>query len=108
MRYRTVFTVSFDIDGPSIDSFYNVDMDRMKADRAKYLLTGQIGDYSEDVQQAINGMTLRARYTDGSDLYNLHSEEPMSSAEVLSLLITQQKTGTLKEFLNKARLKTWI
>jgi len=107
MRYRTVFAVNFDVDGPHLDTLYNVDMDQMKADRAKYLLTRQTGEYSEDVQKAISGMSMRAQYT-GFQLHNVHSDYPIGVAELTELLDSKQQDGTLKEFLNKARMNKWI
>ena len=106
MQYRTVFTISTDLDGVSVDAFYSVDMHRLAASMAVAKLTGESDGYAEyavKVNSAFIGIQMRSRYTDGGP-YTLHTDDPLDRDTLETLLREQQHTGTLRDFLNKAKV----
>lgn len=103
MQYRTVFAISIDLDGVSVDAFYSVDMHRLAASMAVAKLTGESNGYAEEVNSAFIGIQMRSRYTDGGP-YSLHTDDPLDRSTLETLLRERQHTGTLREFLNKAKV----
>jgi hypothetical protein len=103
VQYRTVFAISTDLDGVSVDAFYSVDMHRLAASMAVAKLTGEDAEYAVEVKRAFTGIVIRSRYTDGGP-YNLHTDDPLDRGTLETLLRERQHTGTLRDFLNKAKV----
>jgi hypothetical protein len=103
VRYRNVFVVTSDLDGVSVDAFSVVDMEKLAAARAKGKLTDTVDPYEAEVSNTYRGIEMRSRFADGGP-YNLHTESPLTRDELDTLLQDKQRNGTLREFLNKARM----
>ena len=104
MSYRNLFTVSVDINGVSLDTFYTVDMDRLVAARAKSRIIDTVDPYEHEVRNTYSTIGLRARLTGEGSMYNLHTDSPLTRGELETLLQYEQCNGTLRGFLTKARI----
>jgi len=104
VRYRNVFVVTSDLDGVSVDAFSVVDMEKLAAARTKGKLLDDLDMYEVEVASTVQKIEIRSRFASGGGPYNLHTESPLTRDELDTLLQDKQRNGTLREFLNKARM----
>lgn len=104
MQYRTLFTLDADLDGVCVDAFFTVDMHQLVASLAKSKLTGEADRYAREVEAAFHGIELRSRFARHGGPYNLHTDDPLDRDTLETLLREKQRNGTLREFLNQARM----
>lgn len=105
MRYRTLFTVGTSLDGVVVDTFYPVDMEALAVLRVKARLTGEPDEGLDRVAHNYRALMLRARLgAQYGGVHSVHTDESITMDELEALLRAKQREGTLREFLDKARI----
>jgi hypothetical protein len=104
VSYRNLFTISMDIEGVSVDALHTIDMDRLMAARAKAKIIDTVDPYESEVNHTYMAISLRARFGSNGEMYNLHTGSPLTRGELETLLQYEQRNGTLRRFLTKARI----